>query len=107
MADGGVSSDPAQVAAAAVGSGARAIALSTYNGVTLRYARQLLQALSQQQAGIPVLIGGRLNEIPAASNSSLPVDVTRDLQKLGAHPCPDLAAASRCLQRILRPGPEI
>ncbi|WP_052261953.1 cobalamin-dependent protein [Leisingera sp. ANG-M1] len=101
VADGGISSDPADVAASAVASGAAAIALSTYNGVALRYARDLLDALAQQGADIPVLIGGRLNEIPAASNTSLPVDVSRELQELGTYPCPDLPAATQRLTQLL------
>ncbi|WP_052249004.1 cobalamin-dependent protein [Leisingera sp. ANG-Vp] len=106
VADGGISSDPAHVAAAAIGNGVQAIALSTYNGVALRYARALLQALAQEDAEIPVLIGGRLNEIPAASNTSLPVDVSGELQELGAFPCLDLDAASLCLKQLLQPAAE-
>jgi hypothetical protein len=36
-----------------------------------------------------VLIGGRLNEIPADTNSSLPVDVRGELTALGVRPCED------------------
>jgi hypothetical protein len=36
---------------------------------------------------MPVLIGGRLNEIPEDSNSGLPVDVKADIEALGALPC--------------------
>jgi len=34
-----------------------------------------------------VLIGGRLNQVPADSNSSLPVAVESDLRAEGAVPC--------------------
>ena len=39
---------------------------------------------------VPVLIGGRLNQIPEDSNSSLPVDVTGALRGLGVTPCAGL-----------------
>ncbi len=39
---------------------------------------------------VPVMIGGKLNEVPTDSNSDLPVDVTRDIGATGAVPCADL-----------------
>ena len=37
--------------------------------------------------GLPVFAGGRLNQIPRDSNTSLPVDVTPELRARGAIPC--------------------
>ena len=51
----------------------------TYNGVALTYARALLNELDARGLELPVLIGGRLNQIPDQTNSSLPVDVTTQL----------------------------
>ena len=48
--------------------------LSTYNGIALDYFESLKSRLPD---GFPVLIGGRLNQVPSGSNSSLPVDVGR------------------------------
>lgn len=101
LIDGGVSSDPDAVAALAKAAQADAIALSTYNGVALSFTRQLLQELETAGLKIPVLIGGRLNQIPKDSNSSLPVDVTDALQELGAYPCSDLMTAQKVLKNVL------
>jgi len=98
--DGGVSSDSDDVVALVRDKSVDAIALSTYNGVALKYTRLLIQQLRDAGLDIPVLVGGRLNEIPEGSNTNLPVDVTKELAELGAIPCVDLAAASQALQEI-------
>lgn len=85
--DGGISVDPDQVAALAAEHGCDAIAMSTYNGVALTYARSLLSELEAQDLQLPILIGGRLNQIPDQTNSSLPVDVTAQLSGLGLVVC--------------------
>ena len=86
--DGGVSADPADLAALAVASGADAVAVSTYNGIALRYARELRDALAAAGSTLPICIGGRLNQVPDDSNSGLPVDVARDIDALGVLACP-------------------
>jgi hypothetical protein len=35
----------------------------------------------------PIFVGGKLNEVPEGSASSLPEDVTRQLEELGAVVC--------------------
>lgn len=82
IADGGVSATPQGVAAAARAAGADAIALSTYNGVALSF----YQALAAE-TDLPILIGGRLNQVPDQSNTSLPTDVSADLTAAGALIC--------------------
>ncbi|MEX0283066.1 MAG: cobalamin-dependent protein, partial [Paracoccaceae bacterium] len=62
--DGGVSSDPESVAKLAKDRGVDVIALSTYNGVAKRYAEVLIQAMAKAGIDLPVLIGGRVNQIP-------------------------------------------
>ena len=59
------------------------MAISTYNGVALDY----YTALRTCGITVPILIGGRLNQIPAGSNSSLPVDVGDELAQAGAIVC--------------------
>ncbi len=86
--DGGTSADPDDLVAIALANGCDVIAISTYNGIALRFATEVAAALERAGARIPVCIGGRLNQIPEDSNSGLPVDVTDDLAKLGAIPCP-------------------
>jgi len=88
-ADGGVSVDPDDLARAALASGCDLICISTYNGVALGFVRDLMAELERGGRKIPVLVGGRLNQIPDASNTSLPVDVSADLETIGAIVCRD------------------
>lgn len=100
--DGGVSIDPEILAALAAETQPDAIAISTYNGVALSYYRTLKQALAEQGLDIPVLMGGRLNQIPEASNSSLPVDVGAELEEAGAQLCRSAAEMGPALMRLIR-----
>lgn len=100
--DGGVSIDPEILAALAAETQPDAIAISTYNGVALSYYRTLKQALAKQGLDIPVLMGGRLNQIPEASNSSLPVDVSAELEEAGAQLCRSAAEMGPALMRLIR-----
>ncbi|MBS7538275.1 cobalamin-dependent protein [Ancylobacter lacus] len=104
--DGGTSVDADDLAAAAVAAGADVIAISTYNGIALRYAREVTEALARLGAAIPVCIGGRLNQIPEDSNSGLPVDVTREIAALGVTPCATPAALILHLTALIEPTQE-
>ena len=64
-----------------------AIAISTYNGVALDYLKQLQVALNENGVQCPILMGGKTNQIPPDSNSSLPVDVSQQLLEEGAIVC--------------------
>jgi methylmalonyl-CoA mutase cobalamin-binding subunit len=90
ISDAGVAVDPETLVAHAAQVGADVIAISTYNGVALSYVKAVQSAMKAQGVALPVLVGGRLNEIPKDSNSGLPVDVTSDIAALGCHPCADL-----------------
>lgn len=87
MLDTGVHAEPRDIVAMAGDGGADFIAISTYNGVALSYLRTLQGELRRQGLKLPVLVGGKLNEIPQDSNSSLPVDVSTDIAAAGAIPC--------------------
>lgn len=87
IVDGGTSVDADDLVATALEARADIIAISTYNGIALRYAREVKDALARAGADIPVCIGGRLNQIPEDSNSGLPVDVSADIAALGVVPC--------------------
>ncbi|SMF72471.1 B12 binding domain-containing protein [Tistlia consotensis] len=91
--DGGVATDPDDLAEAALTQGVDLIALSTYNGIALAYVEALRQELAARGLAIPVLVGGRLNQIPEGSNSSLPVEVTAELAEAGATVCTTVEAA--------------
>ncbi len=83
--DGDVSTDPDQLAEAARGTDA--IFLSTYNGVALSFVKSLKAELALRNIDIPVFVGGKLNEVPATSNTNLPVDVGKELVEEGAVVC--------------------
>lgn len=95
--DAGVSADPDDIAERARAGGADFVALSTYNGVALGFVRQLKAELATRGLDVPLFVGGKLNEIPDASNTSLPVDVTADIAAAGAVPCPDAETLIRAL----------
>lgn len=90
VVDAGVAVDPEVLVARALEAGADVVAVSTYNGVGLRYARAVLAELRARGRDLPVLVGGKLNEVPQDSNSSLPMDVTEDIRQAGAVPCEGL-----------------
>jgi methylmalonyl-CoA mutase cobalamin-binding subunit len=102
--DMGSSVDADDLVASALEAQADAIAVSTYNGVGLRYGREVIGALKAHGADLPVMIGGKLNEIPEESNSGLPVDVSDEIRSAGAIPCADLddmvPILRRCATRI-------
>ena len=83
--DGQVSTDPDRLAE--VARGADAIFLSTYNGVALSFLKALKSELAARGLDVPVFIGGKLNQVPDTSNTSLPVDVGAELGAEGAIVC--------------------
>jgi methylmalonyl-CoA mutase cobalamin-binding subunit len=87
VADGGVCAEPDAVAQRAKEAGAHFIAISTYNGIALKYLNGLRKEMERLALDVPVFIGGKLNQIREESGDSLPVDVTVDLRKLGAVVC--------------------
>lgn len=97
LIDAGVSVDADDLAEAARQGGADLIALSTYNGVALDYLVRLKAELAERGMSLPVFIGGKLNQIPGDSNSSLPVDVSHELAAAGAIAC---ASIGDMLERL-------
>lgn len=98
--DGGTSTDPDRLIAQTLAQTPDAIAISTYNGVALSYYQALRAGLDNHGLSIPILIGGRLNQIPEGSNSSLPQDVGAQLAAEGALVCRDAADLLPILQQI-------
>jgi methylmalonyl-CoA mutase cobalamin-binding subunit len=90
LVDAGVAVDPETLVMQARNAGADVIAISTYNGVALSYAKAVKAVMVSHGLDLPILVGGRLNEIPKDSNSGLPVDVRSDLVREGCLPCADL-----------------
>ncbi len=100
--DGGVSTDPAVLARRVQESGPDAVAVSTYNGIALDY----FKALRASGVTVPILIGGRLNQIPDGSNSSLPVDVGDRLADAGALVCREASDLAPTLATLRGAGRE-
>lgn len=88
--DGGLSADPSTLAITAKRARADFIALSTYNGIALTYLTELRTELQRLELDIPVFVGGRINQVPDGSNTSLPSDVSNQATELGARVCDDI-----------------
>jgi len=63
------------------------VAVSTYSGIALRFVRELREAMERLGCEMPIFVGGKLNEVPEGSSSSMPEDVTPELEALGAVVC--------------------
>jgi len=68
-------------------AGADFIAISSYNGIALGFVDDLNRTLAALGLRVPVYIGGKLNQVPESSNTSLPVDIRAQLRRAGALPC--------------------
>ncbi len=111
LIDAGVSVDPDTVSALAAEGGADFIALSTYNGVALSYARELRKRLATGERDIPLYIGGRLNEIVEHDSGDdgalLPRDVSVELAGSGVLVCNTPAdLLNHLLDFVLAPMPQ-
>lgn len=102
--DGGVSVEPLALVALVRELRPDAVALSTYNGVALAYYRALRAGLVAAGCDVPVLVGGRLNQIPEGSNTSLPQDVGEVLASEGARICRTAAEMLPALAQIAAGG---
>jgi methylmalonyl-CoA mutase cobalamin-binding subunit len=84
----GTSIDPDEFADLALEAGATALLVSTHNGMALTYAQQLLEELERRRLGLPVLMGGTLNQ--DFEGTDTPVDVRPQLRELGVRVCDDV-----------------
>ncbi|MEQ8442654.1 MAG: cobalamin-dependent protein [Alphaproteobacteria bacterium] len=90
VVDAGVAIDAEVLVERACTENADVIAVSTYNGIALSYTRAVVAELARRGLDLPVIVGGKLNQIPDSSNTDLPVDVTAEIAENGAIPCADL-----------------
>ena len=90
IVDGGISTDPDDLAEVLQSSGAKVLVLATYNGVALSYVQQLKAECAARHLDIAIYVGGRLNEIMSDADANLPVDVENELRQTGVIPCADL-----------------
>jgi methylmalonyl-CoA mutase cobalamin-binding subunit len=86
---------PDQIARAVESCGPEAVLISTHNGMALEYAQRLKAELAGHDLGVPIVMGGMLNQ--KVEDAALPVDVTTDLKELGFHPSPRLGGRFRRL----------
>ncbi|MCP4328568.1 MAG: hypothetical protein GY791_09055 [Alphaproteobacteria bacterium] len=87
VVDGGTHGDIGAIVESARAGGADFVAVSTYNGVALTYLTALREAMAGAGFDIPIYVGGKLNQVPDGSNTSLPVDVSAALAERGAIVC--------------------
>ena len=74
---------PEDVVETLIETEARAVALSTYNGIALSYARELTEKMNEAGTEAVLILGGLLNE--NTEGGSLAVDVTEELRALGVN----------------------
>ncbi|MFX1517009.1 MAG: cobalamin-dependent protein [Promethearchaeota archaeon] len=102
IVDAGVSVDPDIVAKRAKEAEVDFIAISTYNGIALNYLQSLNHEMKQVGLDIPIFVGGKLNQIPDDSPTSLPVDVTKELKEMGAVVCYQVEDMIKSLFKITK-----
>jgi methylmalonyl-CoA mutase cobalamin-binding subunit len=71
------------------------IAISTYSGIALSYARRLLESLESHHLSVPIFMGGLLKE--NQGDDVLAVDVSKQLKGLGIICC---SSADQILREI-------
>lgn len=59
----------------------KAVLVSTYNGIALSFAKDMLKKFDEENIHVPIVMGGRLNE--NMEGSELPVDVSKEIAALG------------------------
>jgi methylmalonyl-CoA mutase cobalamin-binding domain/chain len=80
--DFGVNRDPEDIVKAVIETDADAVVITTHNGVARAFGRHLMKELAAAGAGgVPVFMGGVLNEDVAGSD--IPIDVSADLNANG------------------------
>lgn len=73
--------------------------ISTYNGIALSFARDMLKKFEEEHIEIPVIMGGRLNE--NMEGSELPVDVSEQIAGYGINVDNDASTMVAHIQNIL------
>lgn len=80
--DFGINRDPEDIVKAVIETDAEAIVITTHNGVARSFGQRLIEDLrGTGSAGVPVFMGGVLNE--DVEGSDIPIDVRADLNATG------------------------
>jgi methylmalonyl-CoA mutase cobalamin-binding subunit len=80
--DFGINRDPEDIVKAVIETAAEAVVITTHNGVARSFGQRLIAELEVAgSAGLPVFMGGVLNE--DVDGSEIPIDVRGDLHAIG------------------------
>lgn len=94
----GVDVDPDEFAELAKQESAKAILISTHNGMALTYAQQLLQEMKARNVTATVFFGRKLNQ--DFEGEDVPIDVSEDLERLGIRVCDNIDDLYSMLQSV-------
>ena len=79
--DIGTDASPDEIAETVIETDSDYVAISTYNGIALTFAKRVLAEMEKAGITVPVFMGGVLNE--TMDGEKLPIDVTDKLKELG------------------------
>jgi methylmalonyl-CoA mutase cobalamin-binding domain/chain len=80
--DFGINRDPEDIVKAVIETDADAVVITTHNGVARSFGQRLVEEMrAAGQGGLPVFMGGVLNE--DVDGSDIPIDVSADLNATG------------------------
>jgi methylmalonyl-CoA mutase cobalamin-binding subunit len=91
--------DPDEFADLAKRHRAKAILVSTHNGMALSYAERLMAEMRARGVEARVMMGGRLNQ--DVEGEDVPRDMTKELEKLGVTVCRDIDDLYPALQGVV------
>ncbi len=79
--DIGTDASPEEITETVIETDSDYVAVSTYNGIALTFAKRVLSEMKKADISVPVFMGGVLNE--TIDGGKLPVDVTDKLEEIG------------------------
>ncbi|MEZ5925035.1 MAG: cobalamin-dependent protein [Hyphomicrobiaceae bacterium] len=94
----GVDIDPDEFAELAKQHQAKAILVSTHNGMALSYAEKLKAELKSRSISVRIIMGGTLNQ--DVEGEEVPRDMTDELQRLGVTVCREIDDIYPALQAV-------
>jgi methylmalonyl-CoA mutase cobalamin-binding subunit len=95
----GVDIDPDEFAELAKKHRAKAILVSTHNGMALSYAQKLQAEMKARGVDARIMMGGTLNQ--DVEGEDVPVDMTEELEKLGITVCREIDDIYPALQGVV------
>lgn len=74
---------PEEIMETVIETESRVVMISTYNGIALSYAKEVVEGFAKNNLNAKLILGGLLNE--NKEGSSLAVDVTEEIRRLGVN----------------------